>query len=334
MSITAFDLSPARRVPPLALAIAAYAAVAACIAPAGLAAMLATYAEQMLMLAPVLVAGLGAASLIRRRQAPLSFIRDVLRERALPLTLTLAGFCLGMAAFTALKLAIPRLVPFYADPFLADLDALLVPGGSGMLAHALLPAWAAWPLAWLYGPVWFIAWFGTIAYVALSRDTALRRRYFWALALTLAIVGTLLATVLSSVGPVFYDRIYGGTRFAGLMALVDATSVGEYMRFASSYLYDNYTHGAHGFGTGISAMPSVHIAIVTLNAQMLWSRDRRIGALAWAYAAAIGFGSVYLGWHYAIDGLVSLVVVVAIWRLCGRLPSPRQRAVKLPVPTS
>jgi hypothetical protein len=296
--------------------------------------MLATYAEQMLMLTPVLVAGLGAASLIRRPRAPLSFIRDLLRERALPLAATLAGFCLGMAAFTAMKLAIPRLVPFYADPIFADLDAMLVPGGPGMLAHALLPTLAAWPLAWLYGPVWFVAWFGIIAYVALSRDSALRKRYFWALALTLAIVGTLLATVLSSVGPVFYDRIYGSTRFAGLMALVDATSVGEYMRFASGYLYDNYTHDAHGFGTGISAMPSVHIAIVTLNAQMLWSRDRRIGALAWAYAAAIGFGSVYLGWHYAVDGLVSLVVVVTIWRLCGRLLSPRQRSVKLPVPTS
>jgi hypothetical protein len=334
MSITAFDRSPARRVPPLALAIAAYAAVAACVSPAGLAAMLATYAEQMLMLTPVLVAGLGAASLIRRPRAPLSFICDVLRERALPLAATLAGFCLGMAAFTAMKLAIPRLVPFYADPIFADLDAMLVPGSPGMLAHALLPTWAAWPLACLYGPVWFVAWFGIIAYVALSRDSALRKRYFWALALTLAIVGTLLATVLSSVGPVFYDRIYGGTRFAGLMALVDATSVGEYMRFASSYLYDNYTNDAHGFGTGISAMPSVHIAIVTLNAQMLWSRDRRIGALAWAYTAAIGFGSVYLGWHYAVDGLVSLVVVVTIWRLCGRLLSSRQRSVKLPVPTS
>jgi hypothetical protein len=46
------------------------------------------------------------------------------------------------------------------------------------------------------------------------------------------------------------------------------------MRDMFDYLYNNYVQGAHGLGTGISAMPSVHLAIVTLNALMLGSLNR------------------------------------------------------------
>jgi hypothetical protein len=38
-----------------------------------------------------------------------------------------------------------------------------------------------------------------------------------------------------------------------------------------------------------------------------------------AYAAVILFGSIYLGWHYAVDGYVSIAVTYLIWRFSGHI---------------
>ena len=35
--------------------------------------------------------------------------------------------------------------------------------------------------------------------------------------------------------------------------------------------------------------------------------------IGWLYAALIMFGSVYTGWHYAVDGYLSAVLTSAIW---------------------
>ncbi|TIN21837.1 MAG: hypothetical protein E5Y31_19780 [Mesorhizobium sp.] len=36
------------------------------------------------------------------------------------------------------------------------------------------------------------------------------------------------------------------------------------------------------------------------------------------YVALILFGSVYSGWHYAIDGYVSIALVILIWWITGK----------------
>ena len=40
--------------------------------------------------------------------------------------------------------------------------------------------------------------------------------------------------------------------------------------------------------------------------------DRIARAVFWGL-----LGSIYLGWHYAIDGYVSIIAVVLIWKLAG-----------------
>ena len=40
-----------------------------------------------------------------------------------------------------------------------------------------------------------------------------RIRYLWAVTLTISIVGTLLALLGSSFGPIYYDHFVGGDRF-------------------------------------------------------------------------------------------------------------------------
>lgn len=321
MSSITSDLTQQRRfrLPLLPLAVALYAAAAAVIAPEVYPSLLEHYLYETAVLPPLVVAGLVVAGMLASPRAPLTFIVGVIRRGALRFVLIFAGFCVGIAAFTTFKLTIPTLVPFYADAMFADIDNLLHFGDPGTLVHAVLPTWAQYPLAVLYGPIWFMLWFGLTAFVALHDNAALRRRYFWTMALAICGLGTVLATALSSVGPVFYESVYGSDRFAALMAAVFASPVGDYMRETSAYLYANYLEGGHALGTGISAMPSVHLAIVTLNALMLGTLNRTIGMLAWVYVVLILVGSVFLGWHYAIDGYVSIAVVALIWWTVGRV---------------
>ncbi len=303
----------------LPLAVLAYALLALAVSPSGFAFMIQSYVGQAMMLAILLIAGLPIAALIFRPRAPVAFILELLRQRGLRLAIVVGLFCLGLAAFSTLKMAIPRLVPFYADPLLADIDAWLHGGNPGEFVHRLIPSWAQYPLANLYGPIWFVLWFGMVVIVALHPDRAFRQRYFWTMALVVGGLGTLTATAFSSVGPVFYERFFGSDRFAPLMASIASSAAGDYMRIASGYLLDGYLRDTGVTGGGISAMPSMHLAVVTLNALLLWRIDRRAGLLGWVYVAIILTGSVYLGWHYAIDGYVSIAAVAALWWVTGRI---------------
>jgi membrane protein implicated in regulation of membrane protease activity len=58
----------------------------------------------------------------------------------------------------------------------------------------------------------------------------------------------------------------------------------------------------------------MHVAIAMLNALFIREILGRLAAfLAWSYLAFILFGSVYLGWHYAVDGYASIVLVAIIY---------------------
>jgi PAP2 superfamily len=70
---------------------------------------------------------------------------------------------------------------------------------------------------------------------------------------------------------------------------------------------------------GISAMPSVHVAVAVLFALAGGRAGRWPGRLFTAYAGIVLLGSVHLGWHYAVDGYVSAAIVAGLWLLSGPL---------------
>ncbi|MCP4182981.1 MAG: hypothetical protein GY761_06650, partial [Hyphomicrobiales bacterium] len=81
-----------------------------------------------------------------------------------------------------------------------------------------------------------------------------------------------------------------------------------------------YRTGNSGRGVGISAFPSVHVGLITLNALFAREIFPRLAGLAFAYVGIILVSSVYLGWHYAIDGYVAIFVVYAIYWLMKKVP--------------
>lgn len=236
-------------------------------------------------------------------------------------------FALGMAAFTTYKTAIPHIVPFYADIVFADLDVWLHGVDPGVALHRLLPSWVSLPIAFAYGPVWMCLWTGLLIFIALQPDADLRRQYLWSMAVAMALLGTLLATALSSVGPIFFDHFYPGERFTELTARLASTMAGQANQGTAAYLLAAFEGGEDILGTGISAMPSMHLALATLHALLLGRLKPVLGALGWAYVALIELGSVYLGWHYAVDGYLSIAAVCLIWYLVDRLGRNVRRVV-------
>jgi hypothetical protein len=66
----------------------------------------------------------------------------------------------------------------------------------------------------------------------------------------------------------------------------------------------------------------MHVAIALWIALTVASFNRMLGKLAFAYFAVIWFGSIYLGWHYFMDGIGGIAIALAAWGIAGRrIPS-------------
>lgn len=247
----------------------------------------------------------------------LYFMAGRLKPLALDMHLAILGTGIFLAAFSLGKSAMPMIVPFYADPALAGIDRALHLGTDPWeIAHRLAPYINARAAAIFYVTVWTVFSSAFPLFLALTdRDQARRAHYLVLFFAVWIVLGNLLALGFMSAGPVFYDRLYGGTDFAGLLdALaasgVDASGVGAVREF----LWSNYARSSSQLGSGISAFPSVHVAMATLIALYVSERWRALTPVAVLYALTVLFMSVYLGWHYAVDGYFSILfVLVAVW---------------------
>ena len=262
-----------------------------------------------LILAPVCAIGI----FFRIHTYGISNSLEFLRCRLPLLAFATVGMLLVFSAYTTIKIMIPELVPFHADQWAAHVDVRL---------HGVVPwqwAHAVWPEAWsnvllfIYARFWFVYWIATPFYVVLWFRSELARQYLWVFLLVFIICGNVLAVVFSSVGPIFHDHFIPGTTFEALEPSLRNLEGANFVLAPANYLLGSYHNQDNAFGTGISAIPSMHVAVVVLNAWLFSQVNRIAGTLAWAFALLIQFGSVYTGWHYAIDGYLSAIVVTAIW---------------------
>jgi hypothetical protein len=177
-------------------------------------------------------------------------------------------------------------------------------------------------LDFLYVPGLIGALLGTTVWQGWTADRRLQERFLVAFSLSWIVLGTIAATALSSAGPCYYGLVTQlPDPYQALMTYlnrVDAssplTAVGIQRGLWASYIGQNGTPFS-----GISAMPSLHVAMPVLFALAGWRFDRRLGMALATYAFAVLLGSVHLGWHYAIDGYASALGVMLLWNLAGRM---------------
>lgn len=250
-------------------------------------------------------------------------LRDILfdRDRILSGMIAFLAMCLFAGSFTIGKDLIPLIKPFSWDPFFASLDRALHGGvdpwtllfavtGTPAITTAINAAYHLW-LMLAYFMI-FVACFN------VSRH-AKHRTYLVSDVLCWVIGGNILATLFSSVGPVYYEAFGYGTDFVPLMETLYGFN--EISPVWALELQEMLLHGYQTDGPvrGISAMPSMHVASTVTMTLYAYSVSRRLGWLMTGFAALILIGSVQLGWHYAIDGYVSILLSLGCWCVARRL---------------
>jgi hypothetical protein len=227
-----------------------------------------------------------------------------------------------MPAFSATKSAIPLFNPYSWDPTWIAADQAI----HGMDAWQLLQPAFGFPIvtsllsvayhAWL-----FLVYAGTVYFCFFAKDRELRAQYFIGYFAIWTVLGAGLAIALASVGPCFVAPLFGDHRFDGHMAYLRAANE-QYPVFVlgvQEKLLAWNQSGNHGLGTGISAMPSMHVSMATLFALSMTRVSRIAGIGAWLFTLTIFVASVHLAYHYAVDGYVAIVATVAIWAVAKPL---------------
>ncbi len=236
----------------------------------------------------------------------------------------LALFPLFTTSFSYFKSVVPAFQPYSWDPQFAAWDQAL---HGGYHPWQLLQPILGHPFITTIVNGGYHLWFGVTYGVVLwqmadNRRPRLRMRFLLTFLLMWIVLGNLAAILFSSAGPVYFGRVTGlADPFAPLMTYLHAAN--EVTPVAALEIQDLlwawYAGHVATPGAGISAMPSMHLAIAFSFALLGFATSRMFGIIFSLFAVVILIGSVHLGWHYAIDGYAGILGAWLIWRFSGWL---------------
>ncbi len=263
-------------------------------------------------------------AIIHRPAEPLKHLWRDLRSLLFSFDCVLDGlvllvlFSAFLPSFSYIKDNIPNLQPFWWDPIFAHMDQELFLGhdpwrvlqpivGSPLATTALNAAYHGW---------FFLMYFFILGMAFFGKNQELRYSFAYGFVLTWTVAGIVLAILLSSAGPVYFERLGFGHQYAPLMASLRADDriLPVWSLKVQQLLWESYLHGG-GDISGISAMPSLHIANAVFFAAVGYRIGRKTGIALTVFAMMIYIGSIHLGWHYAVDGIVGAAAAVVCWRL-------------------
>jgi hypothetical protein len=202
---------------------------------------------------------------------------------------------LQMAVLNWTKIMLPIVAGFWADPYIASADRVIFGTDAWRLLHTLNGptidrAYVTW------GPIHLTM----LAIILCLRESTKKVQALLSYFLIL-FTGSIGQYALPSAGPLFHQPI----------------PLEPWVAEAKAYLWQDYLRAGGSIGTGISAMPSIHVAIALWLALVVRSYVPKLWPIGFGYFALIAVGSVALGWHYVSDGLVAIAGTLLVWRAAG-----------------
>ncbi|MGE4545480.1 MAG: phosphatase PAP2 family protein [Pedobacter sp.] len=223
---------------------------------------------------------------------------------------------LFISSYSSLKQTIPFFNNYSLDPLFYRIDKLLHFNNSPweiiqpIIGHPAITqfidfCYLSWGSLFVY----------SLLYMACHANKRLRMQFFISLACCWILIGNILAVLLSSAGPCYFSEVTGTSispyepLFQYLRSIPNLWAVG-----IQSALWKASQAGTFMPFGGISAMPSMHVSIAVLMTLLYRRVARWLGWLMIGFAVIIQIGSIHLGWHYAVDGYLSALLTVVIWK--------------------
>lgn len=251
------------------------------------------------------------------------------RDRVISGFILLTGLSVFISSFSTMKGLIPLIHPFEYDRVFHDIDFWLAGGHEPwLIAHSILSSpYFTLVINYSY-KIWFFLLWGILSYFILAKSSFERTRYLISWILCWTVLGMVVAMALSSAGPAFTIKLDPSNRdYVELMSLLKQQDIwleahnltGVMALKTQDDLWQAYSVGTEMLGSGISAMPSMHVSMAVLMMLAMSQINKALGAIFGLFACIIFVGSFFLGWHFMIDGLVSGVLTVLIWLVSGRI---------------
>lgn len=174
---------------------------------------------------------------------------------------------------------------------------------------------AAWDR--LYHSAWLIEVIAAFALIVIGRGLRIVLHYCVTL-VVLFYVGRLLGVLNPVMGPAFFRP--------DLFGYLDGSATAEAMRMVAGVMSMQPEQAMRAGGVllgGISAMPSLHVAMVSITAYWLFRAARWTAWATVPWVLLVWTSTIVLGWHYVTDGAGGIVLgatcVVAATALLRKL---------------
>jgi hypothetical protein len=163
--------------------------------------------------------------------------------------------------------------------------------------------------------LWFIVKPLFFSYFLTHRNQC-KRDHFISTYLGIWIIGVLIGLSIPSHGPCYVDPELFPVENMQLSQHVQDKLLKAYHNLDQITLSCN---GGMTYGMGIMALPSLHVAVCIFYVYFFWSEGLlwRWGTII--FTLMIFLGSLYTGWHYAVDGYVAVLIVLLIARITKNL---------------
>ena len=257
--------------------------------------------------------------------------KNLTRHQITGIILWLAAISMTMGSFTTFKSLIPYGNPFRYDEDFMKMDLYISRGKAPwQVTHEAFSHPISTRLIMQYYHLSFVTFWLSLAATLISERLADKKhRMCLATILCFIIIGSLTATYLSSAGPCYYHWLNGDSdpyktlisrlKDQDLQLRKISDTLMLYSLEAQDYLKESAEKGILVYGGGISAAPSMHLSTATLTMLLGWHLNKTIGLILSLGAILTWIGSIHLGWHYAIDGVLAFFMTLGIWMLSGKI---------------